>query len=123
MPEVKIRKPSMNPLYKLTQTHAPTKHDPSLPPSLLTLLLPPPSPPQNPLRQRAVKSRQKRRPQHHDRDGGPDGPEERLPALHVAQIARVHAEVARHEAEREEDDGDDGEDDDGLVVRLGLQGD
>lgn len=91
--------------------------------SSLTLLLPPPSPPQKSLRQSPIKCRQQRRTQHHKSDGSPNGPEKSLPALHNAQITRVHAQITCHEAQRQENDRDDCEDDDGLIVGFGLQRD
>ena len=90
--------------------------------TLLTLLLAPPSPPQNPLRQRPVKRRHQRGAQNDKSNRGPNRPEERLAALHVPQITRVHAQIARHEGQGQEDDRDDGEDDDGFVVGFGFEG-
>ena len=74
------------------------------------------------MRQRPIKRRRDRNAQNHKGNRRANGPKQRLPALHVPQIARVHAEIARNEGQRQEDDSDDGEDDDSLVVAFGLEG-
>ena len=68
-----------------------------LPTNLLILLLPPPRPSQKPLRQRPIKRRHQRGPQYDNSNRGPNRPKERLSALHIPQITRIHTQITRHE--------------------------
>lgn len=80
---------------------------------VLTLTLTARNPPQNPIN---IISNQKHNSNHNSRKRSSNLPENRLVQLHIPDIRRVHAQVARDEREGEEDCRDDSEDEDGFAV-------